>query len=594
MSADRKSIVLKGGEFLIKDTSVDANFIPEDITEDQSMIRTAVRQFVEREIWLKGHKMEFQVELLEMAAEMGLLGAHISEEYGGSPLDMHSNTIISEELGRGDASFNTTIAAHTGIGMLPIYYFGTEELKKKYLPGLCSGHLKASYCLTEPGSGSDALSAKSIAVFDPVTDEYIINGQKMWITNAGFADIFIVFAQVDGNKFTGFVVEGQNAGLKLGEEEHKLGIKGSSTRQVFLDNARVSAQNVLGEIGKGHLIAFNVLNIGRFKLGIMAMGECKHSIDIAVKYASERVQFEHPISAYGAIQYKLAEMAIKTFASESNVYRVSDLMDDRYQEEINSGQPGFKAMLESAEEYAIECAIIKIYSSEVLDYVIDELLQIHGGYGFSEEYLPSRLYRDARINRIYEGTNEINRMLIVNMLIRRTMKGELDLVGPAWEVQKELTGLPSQTVPEGRLGLETRTVREFKKLTLMVAGAAVKYQMDGKHDLKEQQEILMNVADMIIYIFTCESVLLRVHKLSQRMNEDEIKPYQAMLKTLIWDTQALISKIASDALASFAQGDELKIMLLGVKRFTRYDAQNVRNARRLIASGIISANKYCY
>lgn len=594
MPEEKKSKVLKGGEFLIKDTSVESNFIPEDITEDQSMIRTAVRQFVESEVWSKGQKMEFQVELLQKAANIGLLGAHISEEYGGNPLDMHSNTIISEELGRGDASFNTTIAAHTGIGMLPIYYFGNEELKKKYLPGLCSGQLKASYCLTEPGSGSDALSAKSIAVLDPATNEYILNGQKMWITNAGFADLFIVFAQVDGTKFTGFVIESQNPGLKLGEEEHKLGIKGSSTRQVFLDNARVSVTNVLGAVGKGHLIAFNVLNIGRFKLGIMAMGGCKHSIDIAVKYANERVQFEHPISDYGAIQHKLAEMAIKTFASESNVYRVSDLMDDKYQEEINSGQPGYQAMLESAEEYAIECAIIKIYSSEVLDYVIDELLQIHGGYGFSEEYLPARLYRDARINRIYEGTNEINRMLIVNMLIKRTMKGVLDLVGPAWEVQKELTGLPSQTAPEGILGLETRTVREFKKLTLMVAGAAVKYQMDGRHDLKEQQEILMNVADMIINIFTCESVLLRVHKLSLRMNDNEIKPYLAILKTLIWDTQAQVSKIASDALASFAQGDELKIMLLGIKRFTRYEAQNVRDSRRFIASGIISANKYCY
>ena len=498
------NLILKGGEFLIKETDIQTNFIPEDLNEDQLMIRNSVRTFVTNEVQPKGNEMANQVDLLLQAGELGLLAAHIPEEYGGSPLDTHSNTLISEELGRGNGSFSTSIAAHTGIGMLPILYFGTEELKKKYLPGLSNGTLKASYCLTEPSSGSDALSAKSQARLSDDGKSYILNGQKMWISNAGFADIFIVFAQVDGTKFTGFLVEKGTAGLTLGAEEHKLGIKGSSTRQVFLENVTIPITNVLGEVGKGHLIAFNVLNIGRYKLGTMAMGGCKLCITEATKYANDRIQFAQPISSFGAIKYKIAEMAIRTFVTESTVYRVSDLMDDKKNEELAAGHDYANAMLESAEEYAVECAIIKIYGSEVLDFVSDELLQIHGGNGYSEEYAPARVYRDSRINRIYEGTNEINRMLIINMILKRTMKGQLDLVGPAWEVQKELTGLPKMEVPEGRFGLEWRSVKDFKKLTLMVAGAAVKYQIDGKHDLKDQQEILMNVADMMIDLYNSE------------------------------------------------------------------------------------------
>ncbi len=586
--------VLKGGEFVIKETPYTDNFIPEDINEDQLLIRSSVKNFIATEVRTRGSKLEEQVGLLDDAAELGLLGSHIAEEYGGNPLDNYSNTIILEELGKGEASFNTSIAAHTGIGMLPIYYFGSEDIKKKYLPGLCNGSLKASYCLTEPGSGSDALSAKSTAILNSEQSHYIINGQKMWISNAGFADILIVFAQIDGDKFTGFIIEKNSKGITLGEEEHKLGIKGSSTRQVFFENVLVPKENILGEIGKGHHIAFNVLNIGRFKLGAMTMGGCKGSISLAIQYANERIQFNEKISSFGAIQFKIAESIIRTYASESTVYRVADLLEDKYKEEINAHAKPNQAMIKSAEEYAIECAIIKVYCSETLDYVIDETLQIHGGYGYSEEFLPARLYRDARINRIYEGTNEINRLLMVNMLIRRTMKGTLDLVGPAWEVQKELTGLPDQSIPNESYGLEVRTIREFKKMGLMVAGAAVKYQIDGKHELKNQQEILMNIADILIDIFVCESVLLRIQKLGSKLSAEEMSFHSAILNVILYDAQSRISKSANDALSSFAVGDELKIMIMGIKRFTRYPSVNVLALRRKIAEKAIQANEYNY
>jgi alkylation response protein AidB-like acyl-CoA dehydrogenase len=589
-----ESKVLKGGEFLIKDTDYMMNFMPEDLTADQQTIRQSVRDFVEHEVLKKGNILEEQVGLLEQAAALGLLSAHIPEEYGGTSLDTYSNTLISEELGRGEASFNTTLAAHTGIGMLPILYFGSEDLKKKYLPGMCNGNIKASYCLTEPGSGSDALAAKTIAKLTEDGSHYILNGQKMWISNAGFADLFIVFAQVDGSKFTGFVVERNSPGLSVGEEEHKMGIKGSSTRQVFFENVKVPAGNVLGDIGKGHLIAFNVLNIGRFKLGTICVGAAKKSINTGIHYANARKQFGHAISDFGAIKYKLAESAIRTFALESTVYRVADLMEDKKLELINSSVDYATAMREAAEEYAVECAIIKISGSEIIDYIVDELIQIHGGYGYSEDYPAARAYRDARINRIYEGTNEINRMLIINMILKRTMKGELDLVGPAWEVQKELTGLPDMRTPEGNYGMELRSIKDYRKMVLMVAGAAVKYQMDGKHDLKDQQEILINVADMVIDLYLAESILLRIQKLHQNNNLNHLPEFEAMMHVFFWDAQSRLVKNGQDALASFATGDELRIMLLGVKRFARYEPVNVKEKRRIIAGKLIEAGEYCF
>ncbi|MBK9015644.1 MAG: acyl-CoA dehydrogenase family protein [Saprospiraceae bacterium] len=589
-----KSNVLKGGEFIIKESAAADTFIPEDINEEQNMARQMVRDYA-NEAGEKAHKLEYQVELMEKAGELGLLGCHIPEEYGGTLLDTNANTFISEELGRMGGGFATTIAAHTGIGMLPILYFGTEELKHQYLPRLASGEWKAAYCLTEPGSGSDALAAKTRADLTPDGQHYLLNGQKMWISNAGFADMFIVFAQIDGDKFTGFIVEAKTPGLTLGAEEQKMGIKGSSTRQVFFENVKVPASNVLGQIGKGHLIAFNALNIGRYKLGVMCMGGAKKAIATSVKYANERKQFGQPIATFGAIKHKLAEQSIRNFALESACYRISDLLDDKKNALMEQGDSYADATLKAAEEYAIECAIIKVYGSEVTDFVVDEMVQIHGGLGFSEEFTAARAYRDARINRIYEGTNEINRMLMVSQLLKRAMKGQVDMVGPAWEVQKELASMPSMEGVSGLYAEEKKALKDFKKIVLMTAGAAVKMQMEGQLDIKEEQEIVMNVADMMIDAFVAESLLLRVERLaemSDKANDQSV--YEAMLKVYFNDATSRVSKCASDAIASFAEGDLLKTFLMGVKRFTKYPPVNVKNARRLIADRLIEADDYCF
>lgn len=582
---------IKGGEFLIKDYHYEGKFIPEQATEEQNLIRQTVKDFIISEVIPLGNKIENQPVLLEKAAELGLVGAHIPANYGGQEFDMIANAIISEELGGGSASFSTTFGAHTGIGMLPILYFGTEEQKQKYLPRLCNGELKACYCLTEPGSGSDALSAKTKAILNESGTHYLLTGQKMWISNAGFADVFIVFAQVDGDKFTGFIVEKGTEGLTLGPEEEKMGIKGSSTRQVFFESAPVPVTNILGEIGRGHLIAFNVLNMGRFKLGILVCGGAKKIASLATQYANERIQFNEPISAFGAIKYKLAEMIIRTFLLESSVYRLSNQMEEWKNMELNSGKKYEAALLESAEEYAIECAIVKINGSEVIDYVIDETVQIHGGNGYSEEFLPARIYRDTRINRIYEGTNEINRLLMVSMLLRRVMKGELDMVSPAWEVQKELTSLPKNEPIQGYFGEEIKALKDFKKILLMVAGAAAKHQMDGKLELKNEQQIIMNIADIMIEVFKLESALARLQQLNLE-RDDKLPVKEAIVKVAFHDAQHNISKNAVDALASFSSGDELKILLMGVKRFTKKEPVNVKLMREIIANDMIKNNAY--
>lgn len=581
----------KGGAYLIQDYAFGTDYIPERMNEDQKMIRDMVREFVEKELWERGHKLDQQSALMEEAGALGLVGAHIPAAYGGQELDTILNTIIGEEMGRGDASFSTTFAAHTGIGMLPILYFGTDDQKQKYLPGLSNGAIKASYCLTEPGSGSDALGAKTKAVLNEAGTHYMLNGQKMWISNAGFADVFIVFAQVDGDKFTGFIVEKGTEGMVLGEEEHKLGIKGSSTRQIFFENAPVPKENILGEIGKGHLIAFNVLNMGRFKLGVLVGGGCKVTTTRAVRYALEREQFKTPIATFGAIQYKIAQMAINAYVLESTNYRIANLIEDWKTSAIEEGVPYQQALLDAAEEYAIECAITKIYGSESIDYNVDELLQIHGGFGFSEEYIPARLFRDTRINRIYEGTNEINRLLLVNMLLRRVMKGELDMVGPAWAVQKELAGMPKMETFDGPYPAETKALNHFKKILLIVAGAGAKYQMDGKVDLKEEQEILMNIADIMIDVFNAESVLARLKEVRD-MDDPLLEEKEAILRVFFHDAQDRIAKNSTDALASFASGDELKVMLMGVKRYTKLEPVNVKQLRKKIASKIIDTGQY--
>lgn len=590
--------VLRGGEFLIRESAPGDTFIPEELNEEQRMVKQMAEDFLKNEIVPNRPRIEKQepglsVALLEKAGELGLLGAHMPAQYGGTELDTNTNTVIADILGP-CGSFSTSIAAHTGIGMLPILYFGTEEQKEKYLPRLISGELKAAYCLTEPGSGSDALNAKTRADLSADGSHYLISGQKMWITNAGFADIFIVFAKIGGDKFTGFIVERNTPGITLGEEEDKLGIKGSSTRQVFFENAKVPAENVLGEIGKGHLIAFNALNIGRYKLGVMCIGGNKEVINMAARYANERVQFGKSIGSFGAIQYKLAEMAIRNFAAESAAYRTSQLMQDKKAASEAEGKSFGQATLEAAEEYAIECSILKIQGSEATDYCVDENVQIHGGIGFSEEYPAARAYRDSRINRIYEGTNEINRMLMVDQLFKRALKGQLDIVGPAWAVQKELASMPSFEKTEGEYGEEHKALADFRKIILMVAGGAAKMQMDGKLNLKEEQEILMNCADMMIDLFSAESMLLRIQKLRGLPKEQPQEVYDAMLQVYFHDASARIAKNATDALVSFAEGDLLKTFLMGLKRFIKYPPVNVKEKRRLVADAVLKANGWCF
>ncbi|WP_353484013.1 acyl-CoA dehydrogenase family protein [Haliscomenobacter sp.] len=598
MEAVLSKIALQGGEFLIKDTLAEDIFIPEELNEEQKMIQETVRDFLHNEIFPNIEKIEHQEDnitprLLEKMAELGLLGTHMPEQYGGLQLDTNTNTLIGDALGPAGA-FTVSFAAHIGIGMLPILYFGTDEQKDQYLPRLISGELKAAYCLTEPGSGSDALAAKTRADLSADGKSYILNGQKMWISNAGFADVFIVFAKIDGDKFTGFIVDRNTPGLTLGAEEKKLGIKGSSTRQVFFENAAVPVEHVLGKIGKGHLIAFNALNTGRFKLCSLSLGGAKYSVSTATRYANERVQFGVPISSFGAIQYKLAEQAIRIFSTESALFRVSNLMELKKQEFEAQGLSFGESELKAAEEYAIECSILKVTGSEALDYVVDETVQVHGGMGFSEEGTAARAYRDARINRIYEGTNEINRLLSIDMLLKRAMKGALDIVGPAWEVQKELASMPGFEKVEGTYAEEKKAVKDFKKAVLMVAGAAAKLQMEGKLDLKEEQEIIMNVADMLSDLFLAESLLLRVEKLAGMTGKVKQEVYDAILKVFMHDVTLRMNKNGTDALASFAEGDLLRTMLMGLKRFTKYPAQNVKAMRRLVADTLIEANEYAF
>ncbi len=594
-SSIAKAKTFKGGGFVVEDQKAQDIYIPEDHNEEQGMFIDMAKEFVNKEWAPVKEDIEIQAneaceKLTEKAGELGFLGSHIPAEYEGMELHTNTNTHILDVFGP-MGSFNTTFAAHTGIGMLPVLYYGTEEQKQKYLPGLISGELKAAYCLTEPSSGSDALSAKTTAYLTEDGKHYKINGQKMWISNAGFANFFVVFAQVDGDKFTGFAVEGKPEGLTLGEEEKKLGIKGSSTRMVFFENMLVPVENVLGEIGKGHLIAFNALNMGRFKLGAMAMGGAKAIIDMATKYASERVQFKVPIASFGAIQYKLAEMTIRNFAVESSVYRVSDLLEKKIQELKASGVPAGEAKRQAAEEYAIECSIIKVGGSESSDYAVDENVQIHGGIGFSEEAMAARAYRDNRITRIYEGTNEINRLLIVDMLLKKAIKGQIDLTGPAWAVQKELKQMPSFAKVEGTFGHEVNAVAGFKKLILLVAGAATKKQMDGELNLKLEQQLLTYVSDMIITSYNAESLLLRVQKLEDKGSEKQAI-HTAILRTFFHDAKMKMDQLCMNCIPHLASGDLQKIFVMGVSRFNKYPLQNVIENRRLIAKDLVEAGGY--
>ncbi|WP_018341678.1 acyl-CoA dehydrogenase family protein [Cytophaga aurantiaca] len=585
----------KGGEYIIREQEASSIFIPEQFDEEQRMMADMARDFLATEVHpildrIDAQEPGLMEKLLEKAGELGLLATSIPEQYEGFGKDFNTSLLMTEIVGAGH-SFAVALAAHTGIGTLPILYFGTDEQKKKYLPKLASGQWKASYCLTEPGSGSDALAAKTKAVLSADGSHYILNGQKMWITNAGFADTFIVFAQIDGDKFTGFIVE-KGEGVSLGNEEHKMGIKGSSTRQVFFNDCKVPKENVLGEIGKGHLIAFNILNIGRIKLAAAALGGSTRVSTLSIQYAKERIQFKQPIANFGAIQYKLAEQAIRIYTVQSAMYRAGQGIQDAEEELVKQGKTYEEALLAAAQEYAIECAMLKVAGSETLDYVSDEGVQILGGYGFSADYPMDRSYRDSRINRIFEGTNEINRMLTMDMFLKKAMKGELDLMGPAMAVQKELMAIPDfGAEDEGLFADEKKAIKNMKKALLMLAGAAAQKYMDK---LATEQEILMNLADIAIDIYVAESTLMRTEKLISIKGEDAVKGQIDMTKVNIFDAADRINVAGKNAINSMSDGDMQRMMLMGLKRFTKVAPLNTKDARRRIAAQLIEANQYCF
>ena len=585
---------IQGGEWIIKEVKSEDVFIPEEFNEEQLMVRDMCSQFLDTEVLPVVERMDklepgLMPGLLEKAGEQGLLGVSVPEQYGGMGKDFITSTIVAEYLG-GGYSFSVANAAHTGIGTLPILYFGTEAQRAKYVPKLANGEFKGSYGLTEPNSGSDALSAKTTAKLSADGKHYILNGQKCWITNGGFADVYTVFAKIDGEQFTAFIVERGMEGFTLGPEEHKMGIKGSSTVQLYFQDCKVPVENVLGEIGRGHIIAFNILNIGRLKLGAATIGGARRALSTTVKYAKAREQFKLPIVKFGAIRHKLAEMALRLWVGEAALYRVAKNIDEKEHELLAAGKDLSAALLGGAEEYAIECAILKVYGSEVLDYVVDEGVQIHGGNGYSDEYEISKAYRDSRINRIYEGTNEINRLLTVDMVLKRAMKGQLDLMGPAMGVQKELMSIPDfGDEVDAPFAKEHKAIANFKKCILMVAGAAVQKLM---MTLSKEQEILMNIADMSIITYHAESALLRLEKLSKTKSEAELAVQTAIVKTYIYDAADAINKAGKDALNSFADGDELRMMHIGLKRFTKVDSYNTKEARRTICAQLVADDGY--
>lgn len=588
---------IKGGEFVIKETSYTDIFIPEEFDEEAQMIRQTCVDFLDTEVLNKLDRIDAQEEglmesLLDKSGELGMLGVSIPEEYGGFGKNFNTSMLVADAVG-GGFSFAVALSAHTGIGTLPILYYGNASQKAKYIPKLATGEWKAAYCLTEPNSGSDANSGRTSAKLNSEGTHYLINGQKMWITNGGFADIFIVFAKIDDDKnLTAFIVEKDFGGITMNPEEHKLGIKGSSTRQIFFNDCAVPVENMLSDRENGFKIAVNILNIGRIKLGAATIGSARSVISRAVNYANERVQFNLPISKFGAIRYKLAEMATRLFATESAAYRAGQNIDDAYDTLIAGGMDEGKAKLKSVEQFAIECAIIKVWCSEMLDYVVDEGVQIYGGMGYSADAPMERAYRDSRINRIFEGTNEVNRLLVVDMLLKRTMKGELDLMGPAQAVAGELMSIPDfGDDNDAPFAAEKKIIANLKKAGLLVAGAAVQKLMMS---LAKEQEILMNIADIIGYVYVAESVLLRAEKLYHTKGEDAAALATDMARVYLYTTLDKVNVAAKEALYSFGEGDELNMMLVGIRRFTKSSPFNVKEARQRIARKLIEENKYCF
>lgn len=598
MEAAIENKALKGGEFIIKETEAENVFIPEEFSEEQKMMAAATQDFIDKEITPITERIESMEEgvmsgLMDKAGELGLLGVNIPEEYGGLGMSFNTGMLIADIMAVA-GSFSTAYGAHTGIGTLPILYYGTEEQKQKYLPLLASGQWKACYCLTEPDAGSDANSGKTKAKLSDDGKHYILNGQKMWISNAGFADLLIIFAKIDDDKkLSAFIAERTWDGITMNDEEKKLGIKGSSTRQVFFNDLKVPVENLLSERENGFKIAVNVLNVGRIKLGAGCINGCKDVATKSTEYANDRKQFGVSISSFGAIKQKLANMATRTYATESASYRAGQDIENLIAKLQEDGMSPSDAKLKGVEQYAIECAMIKIHGSEVLAYCVDEGVQVYGGMGFSEEAPMARAFRDARITRIYEGTNEINRMLLVGMMFKKAMKGEIDLLGPAMAVGKELTGVPSFETPDlsAPLAKEKEVIKNLKKAVLMAAGkAAEKFGPKLDHE----QEVLMNLADMVIEVYVAESALLRTEKLMSRYGSEGSALYQNMAKLYLSEAVTKIKNAGDEAVACFAEGDELRVLLMGMKRFTKIDPVNTKELRQAIADVMIEENKFPY
>lgn len=593
--------ILRGGQFLVKETLCENVFTPEDFNEEQLMMKESVSEFIDKEVWPQKERFEkkdygFTEELMRKAGELGFLGVAVPEEYGGLGMGFISTMLVCDYFSGASGSLSTAFGAHTGIGTMPITLYGTEEQKQKYVPKLASGEWFGAYCLTEPGAGSDANSGKTKAVLSEDGTHYKITGQKMWISNAGFCKLFIVFARIEDDKnITGFIVENDPSnGITLGEEEHKLGIRASSTRQVFFNETKVPVENMLAGRGEGFKIAMNALNVGRIKLAVACLDAQRRTISMATSYANERVQFNTPISSFGAIRSKIAEMATSCYAGESATYRAGADIEKRIAIRKQEGNSHQEAELKGVEEYAIECSILKVAVSEDVQNCTDEGIQIYGGMGFSEDTPMEAAWRDARIARIYEGTNEINRMLSVGMLIKKAMKGHVDLLGPAMKVAEELMGIPDFNIPDYSelFAEEKEMIVKLKKSFLMVAGAAV--QKYGP-DLDKHQQLLMAAADMLIEIYMAESTILRTEKMAKKQGEAACEAQIAMAKLYLYKAVDIINQKGKEGIASFAKGDEQRMMLMGLKRFTKYNnLPNVVSLRETIATKVINENHYCF
>lgn len=586
----------RGGEFLIKSTPAHSIFIPEDSSEEQQFMVQTCQDFIHAEVIPQERNIdqitdfpELMPNLLRKAGALGAMGIAVPAAYGGLELDFNTSMFVAEAMGSGSA-FAVAFSAHTGIGVLPILYYGNDAQKEKYLPKLASGEWLASYCLTEPSSGSDANSAKTKATLNAAGTHYLINGQKMWITNAGFADIFIVFAKIDQDeKLTAFIAQKDFGGMTMNQEEKKLGIKGSSTRQIFFNDCPIPVENMLGARQEGFRIALNILNIGRIKLGAAVLGGAKRAFGDALKYSQERAQFGKSINQFGAIKHKLADMATKIFASETAMYRAGQDIDNSHSFLLAKGKTPAEAKLRSVEEFAAECAIIKVHASEMLDFVVDETVQIFGGMGFSAEAMAEKAYRDARINRIFEGTNEINRLLTVDFILKKAFKGEINLMQPAQDVAKELMGIPDFEVETDMIAQAHTVVKNLKKIVLLIAGAAVQKYMEA---LKDEQELLMCIADIAAEAYVAESVVLRTQKLVETLGENACQHQIEMMHLYLHYATERASSSGKEALYSFAEGDELNAMLMGIKRFTKIKPYNTTKARRSVADHYIEQGKY--